>query len=37
MHCDKNAIMKTKELSAILERVDSWPEAAQRQLADIVG
>jgi predicted transcriptional regulator len=27
--------MKTKELAAILERVESWPEAAQRQLAEI--
>jgi len=27
--------MKTKELSALLERVKSWPESAQRQLADI--
>jgi len=27
--------MKTKELSAILKRVESWPEAAQRQLAEI--
>ena len=27
--------MKTKELTAILERVESWPEAAQRQLAEI--
>ena len=27
--------MKTKELAAILERVESWPEAAQRQLANI--
>ena len=27
--------MKTKELAAILERVESWPEVAQRQLAEI--
>jgi hypothetical protein len=27
--------MKTKELTAILERVENWPEAAQRQLAEI--
>jgi predicted transcriptional regulator len=27
--------MKTKELTVILERVESWPEAAQRQLAEI--
>jgi len=27
--------MKTKELTAILERVESWPEAAQQQLAEI--
>jgi len=27
--------MKTKELTAILERVESWPESAQRQLAEI--
>ena len=27
--------MKTKELTAILERVETWPEAAQRQLAEI--
>lgn len=27
--------MKTKELTAILERVETWPESAQRQLAEI--
>ena len=27
--------MEAKELAAILERVESWPEAAQRQLAEI--
>jgi predicted transcriptional regulator len=27
--------MKTKELTVILERVESWPEAAQRKLAEI--
>ncbi len=27
--------MKTKELTAILERVEKWPESAQRQLAEI--
>jgi len=27
--------MKTKELTVILERVESWPESAQRQLAEI--
>ena len=27
--------MKTKELASILERVENWPEAAQRQLAEI--
>lgn len=27
--------MKTKALSAILERVETWPEAAQQQLAEI--
>ena len=27
--------MKTKELTAILERVESWPEAAQQQLAEV--
>jgi predicted transcriptional regulator len=27
--------MKTRELTAILERVESWPESAQRQLAEV--
>jgi predicted transcriptional regulator len=27
--------MKTKALSAILERVETWPESAQQQLAEI--
>jgi predicted transcriptional regulator len=27
--------MKTKELTAILERVESWPESAQQQLAEV--
>jgi predicted transcriptional regulator len=27
--------MKSKELTAVLERVESWPEHAQQQLADI--
>lgn len=27
--------MKTKALSAILERVETWPEAAQEQLAEV--
>jgi predicted transcriptional regulator len=27
--------MKTKALTAILERVETWPEAAQQQLAEI--
>jgi predicted transcriptional regulator len=27
--------MKTRELTAILDRVESWPESAQRQLAEV--
>jgi predicted transcriptional regulator len=27
--------MKSKELAALVERVESWPEAAQQQLAAI--
>lgn len=27
--------MKTKTLQAVLERVETWPEAAQNQLAEI--
>ncbi|MEA2648982.1 MAG: hypothetical protein QOG61_1417 [Candidatus Binataceae bacterium] len=27
--------MKSKEFTALLERVDTWPEAAQQQLAAI--
>ena len=27
--------MKTKQLTAILERVENWPEAAQQQLAEL--
>lgn len=27
--------MKSKELAALLERVETWPESAQRQLVEI--
>jgi hypothetical protein len=27
--------MKTKDLTALLERAETWPEAAQRQLVEI--